>query len=91
MPKPGSKRIVCDVGSVAEPDLGTVDTLARLALGLRRLGLELEMRDASSELQELLALTGLLDLLSVEPGGETEEGEQRLGVEEEGHLDDPPA
>jgi anti-anti-sigma regulatory factor len=91
MANPRGKEIVCDVGSLTGPDLGTVDALARLALTLRRLGHELRLRDATSELRELLALTGLLDLLIVEPGGEAEEWEQRLGVEEEGHLDDPPA
>jgi hypothetical protein len=91
MSSPRSKTIVCDVGPLVGADLGAVDALARLALVLRRLGLELQLREVSSELRELLALTGLLGLLVVESGGETEEREQCLGVEEEGHLDDAPA
>ena len=69
----------------------TVDALARLGLAGRRIGRELRLRNASQELQELLAFVGLADVLRVEPLGQPEEREQRLGVEEEGHLGDLPA
>jgi hypothetical protein len=88
MSAPGQRTIVCDVRALA-PDAATVDALARLQLSLRRLGLELRLRHPSSELQELLAFVGLGDVLRVETGGQAEEREQRLGVEEEGELDDP--
>jgi hypothetical protein len=39
---------------------------------------------------ELVAFVGLLDVLRVEPRRQTEQGEERLGVEEERELDDPP-
>jgi hypothetical protein len=80
--------IVCDVGALA-PDAVAVDTLARLQLTARRLGLEIRLRHASKELQELLAFVGLDDALRVEAGGQAEKREQRLGVEEERELDDP--
>ena len=43
------------------------------------------------ELCALLELTGLASVLCVEPEGQPEEREQRLHVEEEGELADPPA
>jgi hypothetical protein len=88
MTAPGPTTIVCDVGAVA-PDAVAIDTLARLQLAARRLGLEIRLRHASSELRELLAFAGLRDVLRVEAGGQAEEREQRLGVEEERELDDP--
>jgi anti-anti-sigma regulatory factor len=71
-------------------DLATIDVLARLQLAARRTGLELRLRHASCELQELIELAGLGEVLRVEAGGQPEEREQRLGVEEERELDDPP-
>ena len=84
------KTIACHVGELANPDAGTIDTLARLALTTRRLGYEIRLQRASEELAELLALAGLSDVLGVEPRGQTEEGEERVGVQEERQLDDPP-
>ena len=52
-------RSSCDVGGPRLPDAATVDALARLQLAARRLGLEIRLRHASSELQELLAFVGL--------------------------------
>ena len=51
--------VLCDAGSLRRPDIGTVDELARLALALRRLGCRFEIRHASPELRDLLALAGL--------------------------------
>jgi hypothetical protein len=81
-------RIDCDVSSVP-PDLAAVDTLARLQLEGRRLGLDLQLSHASRELQELLRFAGLSDALRVEMSGHAEQRKQRLGVEEERELDDP--
>jgi hypothetical protein len=89
MTAPRPSTITCHVGAVPA-DAMAIDALARLQINARRLGLELRLRDASSELLDLIAFVGLGDVLRVETGGETEEGEQRLGVEEEGELDDPP-
>jgi hypothetical protein len=70
----GSRTIVCDVSALA-PDATAIDALARLVLALRRLGLELRLRHASRELQELVELVGLAEVLRAEPGGEPEERE----------------
>ena len=61
-------------------DLRTVDFLARLRL---RTGARVVR--APRELWELLDLCGLSEAL-----GQPEEREERLGVEEERQLDDPP-
>jgi anti-anti-sigma regulatory factor len=84
------RTIVCDLRGVAA-DCVTVDALARLHLAARRAGVELNLRHASQELTELLVFTGLSGVLRVEPGGEAEEREEPLRVEEERELDDPPA
>ncbi|TMK90843.1 MAG: STAS domain-containing protein [Actinobacteria bacterium] len=82
--------IVCDVGALVEPDVGTIDALARFQLAARRFGCEIRLRHASADFQQLLALMGLDEvLLRVEPSRQAEEREQRLGVEEERELDDP--
>jgi len=89
MTMPCATPIVCDVGSVA-PDADTIDTLARLQLHARRLGLELRLRHASRELTELIAFAGLDEVLRVEPEGQAEEREERGRVEEEREFGDPP-
>jgi hypothetical protein len=88
MTPPRPSTIVCDVGALT-PDAPAVDALARLQLTARRLGLEIQLRNASGELRQLLDLVGLRDVLRVEAGGQAEQREQRLGVEEEGELGDP--
>ncbi len=80
--------IDCDVSGLAA-DAVAVDTLARLQLAAQRLNVELRLRNASSELRELLAFCGLADVLRVEDERQPEEREQGLGVEEERELDDP--
>jgi hypothetical protein len=84
-----ASTIVCDVGTV-KPDVHTIDALARLQLAAGRLGLDVRLRHASADLQDLIALAGLRDVLRVEPGGQPEEREERVGVEEERELRDPP-
>ena len=76
--------------STPAPEVVTVDALARLQLGARRSGVELRLHHASRELLELLAFVGLREVLRLEPGGQPEEREERLGVEEERELDDLP-
>ncbi len=58
---------VCDL-SGARPTAATVDSLARLALMLRREGSRLVLRQAAPELVELIAFMGLIEVLGVEPG-----------------------
>ena len=59
----GADVAVCDVGSV-DPDAVTIDALARLQLAARRHGCQVRLRNASSELRELLAFMGLRDVLT---------------------------
>jgi hypothetical protein len=83
-------RLVCDTSELHDPDLGTVADLARLQVTARRLNLEVVLRNASDALVELVAFVGLADVLRVEARRQAEEREERLGVEEERELDDPP-
>ena len=52
----------CDVAGL-EPDAVTVEALARLQLGARRLGCQVRLQQASSELLQLVAFMGLTDVL----------------------------
>ena len=72
-------------------DLATVESLARLKLAARRSGAELRLTRVPRELEELITFLGLAEALGLEPRGQAEEREERLGVEEERELDDPPA
>jgi hypothetical protein len=83
-----AKTIVCDVGAVAS-SAATIDALARIQLNARRLGLELRLRHASSELEELIDFAGLTEVLCVEAQRQPKEREERRGIEEERELDDP--
>ncbi len=81
--------IVCDVGTLVEPNATTVDALARLQLAAIRSGLQVRLRHASGELQKLLGLTGLSDVVPLDDGarieslGQAEEREETRRVEEE--------
>jgi hypothetical protein len=81
--------IICDVSALA-PDAGSVDALARLELLAKREGVALRLCKASPELHELLRLCGLGDVLRVEVVRQPEEREERVRVEEERQLGDPP-
>jgi hypothetical protein len=90
MTAPTRSTLLCYIESKAPPDLGSVGALARLQLEARRLGLELRLRRVSPELRDLIVFVGLDDVLRVETGRQPEQGEERLGVEEEGQLRGPP-
>jgi ABC-type transporter Mla MlaB component len=85
-----AELVLCDVSGLLEADAVALDALARLQLTARRLGRRMRLRHASDELGDLLVFTGLAEAcgLPVEIEGEAEERKQRLGVEEEGELDD---
>jgi hypothetical protein len=83
-------RLSCDVGALPADGVA-LDALARLRLAARRAGLELEICNASHELCCLIRFTGLEEVLCVEREREAEEREERLHVEEERQLGDPPA
>ena len=84
------RTIVCDARALVDADVAAIDALARLQLTARRCGFVLHLRDAPPELQELLAFVGLDGVLAVEPGGQAEQREERVRVEEERELDEPP-
>jgi hypothetical protein len=89
--------VVCDVGELVA-DLAAVDVLARLRLTAQRLGCALRLRGPSRALEQMLAFCGLCDVLPLEGelggvrwhGGQAEEREQPLGVEERVEARDPP-
>jgi ABC-type transporter Mla MlaB component len=90
----GLNNLICDVGAVAHPDAGTVEALARMQLTARRHGGRLQLRRACGELRDLLALSGLTDVLPcdelpLEASGQVEEREPPGGVEEERDPADP--
>ncbi|MEO3819798.1 STAS domain-containing protein [Plantactinospora sp. B24E8] len=95
--RPGEVRVVvCDVSRIVDQNVATLDTLARLRLTARRLGVDLQLRGASLRLRQLLTLTGLDAVIPVEDGSgvephrEAEQREQPLHVEEVGDPADPP-
>ena len=63
----GADVLVCDVTLLTDPDCATVDALARLELGARRLGRRIRLRGASPRLRELLQLAGLSEIVGLEP------------------------
>ena len=67
-----------------------IDALARLQLAAHRFGFEVRLRRVSQEREELITFAGLVDVLRVEPRGQTEKREQCFRIEEERELDDPP-
>ncbi|MEU0839732.1 STAS domain-containing protein [Streptomyces sp. NPDC005962] len=88
--------VTVDVGAAYPPDLALVEALARLRLTARRLGRGMRLRNAGGELAGVLARAGLDEVLTapaalrIEPGGEAEQGEQPLGVQEGVEPGDPP-
>ena len=90
----GADLVICDVSSVGDPDAGTIDALARMQLTARRMGRRVQLRHACADLQDLVAFTGLGDVLPLygalrlEVGRQPEEGEEPRGVEEEADPDD---
>jgi ABC-type transporter Mla MlaB component len=85
-----SEAVVCDVRGLVAPDAGAIDALARLLLSARRAGRELQLRDPSPALCELIDFCGLAAVLRVEARRQAEEGEQPLRVQERVEMGDPP-
>lgn len=81
----GALVVVCDVGGLGPPGLGTVDLLARLELAARRAGGRIRLRDPDPALPALLDLVGL----RFEVEGQIEQREPALGVEEEVEPGEP--
>lgn len=88
--------VVCDMGGVEDPDLATVEALARLEMSVRGLGCTFRLRGPPSRLADLLDFCGLDEVLA-RPGGSAlvvegkpEQGEEPVGIEEEVETGDPP-
>ena len=88
-----------EIGGTGDPDMGTVDDLARLALAAHRLGATVTLEDCRPELAELVWLAAVpvvvsrRSSLAVEVQREPEGGEEPLGIEEvqeEAHPGDLP-
>ena len=60
--------VVFDVAALTDPNLGTIDALARARLIAHRDGRELRLADASAELLEMLELAGLAETVPCEEG-----------------------
>jgi ABC-type transporter Mla MlaB component len=92
-----AELLVCEVAATADPDMATVELLARLQLVARRLGRQVRLSRAPAGLVELLALLGLDEVLQsrngsrLQPERQPEEREQPFRVEERGEIDDPAA
>ena len=85
---------MCDVAVLVDPDVATLDALARLALEVRRAGARIRLSRASPGLRGLVALAGLGEVLpcaesGLEPERQPEHREEARRVEEEGDPGDP--
>jgi hypothetical protein len=88
--------IGCDVSHLTDPDLETVDELARLQLAAVRRGSRVRLLNATAELRGLLILLGLDDVLGceraalgIEARRQAEHREESGGVQEERNPADP--
>lgn len=91
----GRHLITCDVASIGQPDLASLNALCWLQASADRLGASVQLRHASPALRDLLAVSGLSDALPcehdlvVESGRQAKEREEAGGVEEEDDPGDP--
>ncbi len=91
----GACVLLCEVSALTDADLLTVDALARLQLGARRLGCDMRLEHAPPELRDLLSLLGLQEVVrcaeesGLDARGQAERREKARGVEEERDAGDP--
>ena len=92
-----ARHVVCDVGALVRPDEVTIEALARLQLTVGRVGCRLHVRHACEELRDLLALSGLSDVIplfvesDLDLQRKVEHREEPRGVQEEADPGDPAA
>jgi hypothetical protein len=86
---PNRPVVTCHLGSVAAPDLGTVDALCRLRMSVVHMGYVLRLIEATPQLEELLTWCGLDETSLVKDERETEKREKTFGVEKEVEPGDP--
>jgi hypothetical protein len=61
----GDAEVACwPLPAGRHPDITVVDDLARLQLAARRLGFSIRLRDAPSELLDLIGLAGLSEIVT---------------------------
>jgi len=75
---------------IKRPDLGAIDDIARIHLGVRRSGCDLQLTSAGDELTALIEFAGLGDVLRVEVQRKPEQWKEPGRVEEERELPDAP-
>ncbi len=63
-----SALVLCDVGAITDPDAVIIEALACLQLAARRHGRRIRLLRAGPQLGELLALTGLNEVLPLYHG-----------------------
>jgi STAS domain len=74
--------IACDASRLADPDLTTIEVVARMQLTAGRNGRWMHLQHASQQLLDLLSLVGLSEVVAVgtqsglDPGRQTEQGKQ---------------
>jgi anti-anti-sigma regulatory factor len=85
----GTGTVILDCACVGEPDIATIECIARLQIAMRRRGCELRLRGAGAAFVDLIALCGLAGVLCIEVHRQVEQGEQPRRVEEEGDLRNP--
>lgn len=78
-----AELLLCDVGALTEPDVGTVEALVRLQLTALRLGGRLRLCRVPGELRDLLEITGFSDVVP-RVGSATLAGTGRLEPDEYG-------
>ena len=66
---PEGAEVGWDVGGEHRPDLRTLESMARLALLLRRDGASLRLSEVSPDMHDLLDLAGLTAELRSQPDG----------------------
>jgi len=88
--------LVVDVRTLTEPDLGTIEVLARLQLTARRLGATIRLGHTCDQMRDLLACSGMGELLPLDAdssvdGDRLAEERKELLVDEEVDPRDPAA
>ena len=72
-----TESVTLNCAHIGQPDLGAIDCMARIQLGLRRRGCDLQLLEPSEELLALVEFAGLGDVLCVEVVGQAEQREER--------------
>ena len=96
MPEQPRLILVIDVRTLTEPDLATIEVLARLQLTARRLGATIRLAHTCEQMRDLLACSGMGELLPLDADSGVDsdrlpEEREELLVDEEVNPRDPAA